>query len=133
MEDETLKLARQVMDAIGERDLSRLSALTDPEVEWRSFFAALLPTGQYHGHDGLRTYVKDLDEAWEVVRGDVEQGVAVGDVALLVGRIHYRGRGSAVENESPAGWMLQFRQGRVVCFRAFMEPEQALAAVGLSE
>jgi hypothetical protein len=29
--------------------------------------------------------------------------------------------------------MLKFRDGRVMCFRAFREPEQALEAVGLRE
>jgi ketosteroid isomerase-like protein len=50
---------------------------------------------------------------------------------VLIGRIHYRGRTSGIETETPAGWMLKFRDGRVVCFRAFREPERALEALGL--
>ena len=30
----------------------------------------------------------------------------------------------------PAGWMLQFREGKVVLFRAFRDPEAVLAALG---
>jgi hypothetical protein len=60
-----------------------------------------------------------------------EDTVGVGDVAVLIGRIHYRGRHSGIETETPAGWMLKFRRGRVVCIRAFREPEQALEALGL--
>jgi hypothetical protein len=29
--------------------------------------------------------------------------------------------------------MFKFRDGKVLCFRAFREPEQALEAVGLSD
>jgi hypothetical protein len=29
--------------------------------------------------------------------------------------------------------MLKFRDGKVLCFRAFREPEQTLEALGLSE
>ena len=55
------------------------------------------------------------------------------DVTLLVGRIHYRGKTSGVENETPVGWMLRFRDGKLASFRAFRDPEQALEAVGLRE
>ena len=133
MSQENVELAHQVMDALSRRDVSGLIALADPEIEWHSFFAELGEGGVYRGHDGTRRYLSDLSDAWEIVRADVDDGIGVGDVALLVGRIHYRGRGSGVEDESPAGWMLKFRQGKVVCFRAFREPEQALEAAGLRE
>jgi ketosteroid isomerase-like protein len=132
MSQENVELARTVLDALGNRDPSRLIALSDPQVEWYSFFA-LGEGGVYRGHDGTRRYMSDLDDAWEVGRAEVDGGLGVGDVAVLVGRIHYRGKGSGVESESPAGWMLKFRDGKVLCFRAFREPEQALEAVGLSE
>jgi hypothetical protein len=79
----------------------------------------------------MQRYVRDISDAWEIVRLDVDDELAVGQVAVLVGRIHYRGKGSGVEAESPAGYMIKFDQGKVVCFRAFREPEQALEAVGL--
>jgi hypothetical protein len=69
----------------------------------------------------------------EIVRADVDDGLGVGDIALLVGRIHYRGKASGVETAAPAGWMFKFRDGKVLCFRAFREPEQVLEAAGLSE
>ncbi len=105
------------MDALSRRDLSRLIALSDPEIEWHSFFAELGGGGVYRGHSGTRRYIDDLREAWEIVRADVDAGLGVGEVALLVGRIHYRGRGSGAETETPAGWMLKFREGKLVCFR----------------
>jgi hypothetical protein len=52
---------------------------------------------------------------------------------VLVGRIHYRGKGSGVESASTAGWMLKFRDEKLLCFRAFREPAQALEAVGLEQ
>ena len=124
-------LAREILDALSRRDLSRLVAMSDPEIEWHSLFA-LGEGGVYRGHDGTRQYMRDLSDAWEIMRADVEDGLEVGNVAVLVGRIHYRGKGSGVETESPAGWMLKFRRERVVRFRAFQEPEQALEAAGLS-
>ncbi len=122
--------AREVLEALGARDPARLIELSDPDVEWYSFFA-MSESGAYRGHEGTRRYMSDLEDAWEVSRAEVDGALAVGDVAVLVGRIHYRGKGSGVESASPAGWMLRFRKGKLLCFRAFREPAQALAALGL--
>ena len=120
------------MEAISRRDAERLVALSDPDIEWRSFFA-LGEDGVHRGHDGTRRYMSDLDEAWDMAHAEVDDAIGFGDVAVLVGRLHYRGKGSGVESESPAGWMLKFREGKVIRFRAFREPEQALEAIGLPE
>ena len=52
---------------------------------------------------------------------------------VLVGRIHYRGKASGVEAESKSGYILKFRDGRLLRFRPFREPEAALEAVGRRE
>jgi ketosteroid isomerase-like protein len=132
MSEENVRLAGQVMEALGLRDLERLNRLADTGVEWRSFFAELgQHGGVYRGRDGTRQYMRDLDDAWEIVRADVDEQIGVGDIVVLVGRMHYRGRASGAETETAAGWMLKFSRGKLVRFRAFREPEQALEAVGL--
>lgn len=133
MSQENVERAKEVLDALGERDAERLIALSDPNVEWRSFFAIGQEGGVYRGHDGTRQYMNDLDDAWEIGRALVDDALGVGDVTVLVGYLHYRGKGSGVESETPAGWMLRFRQGKLVHFRAFREPERALEAAGLSD
>lgn len=133
MSQENVELASQILEGLSQRDLSRLVALTDPEVEWHSFFATLSEGGVYRGHAGTRRYLSDLNDAFEIARADVDGGVGVGEIAVLVGRLHYRGKGSGVEAESPAGWMLKFRDGKMLCFRAFRDPEQALEVVGVRE
>jgi len=65
MSQQTVELARQVMDALSRRDLERLIAFADPHVEWHSFFAELGERGVYRGHDGTRRYMSDLKEAWK--------------------------------------------------------------------
>src|SRR3954471_14153799 len=118
MSQENVKLAREVIEAVEHRNLDRLIELTDPEVEWRSAFADLAEDGVYRGHSGMGRYVRDMNDAWDLVRLDLEDALGVGNVALLVGKIHYRGRGSGVEATLAAGYVISFRQGRVMCFRA---------------
>jgi ketosteroid isomerase-like protein len=129
---ENVEIARTTLDALGARDAERLVELVDPEVELRSFFA-LSERGVYRGYDGTRRYMSDLSDAFDFVRAEVDDALGVGDVVVLVGRIHYRGRGSGAESTSPAGWVLGFRNGALVSFRAFREPARALEAVGLEE
>jgi ketosteroid isomerase-like protein len=131
MSQENVERAKRVLAVIADFDFPGLIALTDPEVEWSSFFA-LGEEGVYRGHDARRRYATDVEDAWEVLRPEVDGGLEIADVALLIGRLRYRGKGSGVETEAQAGWMFKFRDGRVLIFRAFREPEKVFEAVGLS-
>jgi uncharacterized protein len=126
----TVELALNVMAVLNERDPDRLIELSDPDVEWHSFFS-LGVTGGYRGHDGIRRYMNELGDAFEVVGAEIDDGIGVDDTAVVVGSIHYRGKGSGVENSEPAGWMLKFREGKVLAFRPFRDPAAALETVGL--
>jgi ketosteroid isomerase-like protein len=75
--------------------------------------------------------LSDLSEAFEYLRPLPGDLLGLGEVVVGVGRVQYRGRTSGVETESPAGWMFKFRHGKVLRFRAFRDPEQALEALGL--
>jgi ketosteroid isomerase-like protein len=133
MSQENLRLAGELVDAVARQDLPRLIELTDPEVEWQSFMAHLGQHGAYRGHDGMRQYVRDIGDAWEFLHAELDQAISVGEVVLLVGQLRYRGRGSGAETTSAAGYVVRFREGRVVLMRALRDPERALGAVGLSE
>jgi ketosteroid isomerase-like protein len=130
MSEENISLAHLVIDAVERRDLEALLNLTDPGVEWHSAFAI---GGHYQGHEGMRRYVRDMNDAWDIVRLDIDHELAVGEVVVFIGRIQYRGKGSGVEGESESGYVLKFRDERVVSFRPFQDPEKALEAIGLSE
>jgi ketosteroid isomerase-like protein len=129
----TADLAREFMEALNKRDATALAEISDPGVEWHSLFAEVGEGGIYIGHEGARRWMADLDEAWESVRGEVTDTIAAGRVAVLVGRIHYRGKGSGVETEVPVGWVVEFERGKVARFRAFRDPERALATIGEPE
>jgi ketosteroid isomerase-like protein len=129
---DNLAAAREVLATLGERDADKLIALSHPDVEWYSLFA-LSEKGVYRGHEGTRRYMRDLNDAFEISRAtrtEVHDALAIGDIVLLVGRIHYRGKGSGVESTSRVGWTLKFRQGKLVRFRAFRDPEQVLEGLG---
>ena len=130
MSRENLELAHAAVDAVAQMDPARLVEITDPHVEWHSFLAQIGEGGVYRGHDGMRQYATDLREAWDTFQATVVDSLAVGDVVLLVSQLRYRGRGSGVDAESPAGHMIKIRNGKIVLMRSFRDPEKALEAVG---
>ena len=119
-----------MLDAIGRRDADRLVELSQPDAQWHSLFAGLERGGLYTGHEGARQYMADLDEAWEVGFAERDDSLGWGDVAVLVGRLRYRGRGSGVEDVTPVVWVLEFRDGKLACFRAFRNPDRVLREIG---
>ncbi len=43
------------------------------------------------------------------------------------------GKSSGVEGETQSGFVVKFRERKVVLFRPFRDPEKALEAIGLAE
>ena len=127
--EHNVALARGVLDALHARDAEALIAISDPDVEWFSFFA-ISEGGVYRGAEGMKHYMRDLTEAFGEIDPQVDDGIGIGDTAVLVGRIFYKGRESGVEASSEAGWVFKFRDDKVILFRAFRDPEQALGAIG---
>lgn len=70
---------------------------------------------------------------WDVFHGEIKGAVSVGEIVLLITQLRYRGKGSGIDAESPAGHLLKFRDGKIVSMRAFRNPEAALETVGLRE
>ena len=132
MSQENVKQLDEVIAAVKSHDASRLVELTDPEVEWHSLVVLDRPEG-YRGHDGIRQYIEDVADALEFLYAEVDDAISVGELVLAVGHFHYRGKASGVDTRSPGGFLVRFRDGRIVYMRAFRDPEQALADVGLSE
>jgi ketosteroid isomerase-like protein len=133
MSQENVETVRRIAAAVGQRDLSVFLELTDPTVEWHTSLSVVSKGGAYHGHEGVRQYVSDLADAFQVFEIDLDERLGVGDLVLAVGRVHYRGNTSGIEQEVSMGWVFRFRAGKVLYLRAFQEPERALEALGLAE
>lgn len=135
MSHQNVETFKRGSDAANRRDIEALLAEVDPEVEWHPAMAALL-SGEatvYRGHDGVREWLGDQVEAFAESRIDYSEIRDLGERVLAVGHIHARGRESGAETESPVAWLVEFRNGKVIKARAFLEPKEALEAAGLLE
>jgi ketosteroid isomerase-like protein len=85
----------------------------------------------YHGHDGVLRATERLIEPWEWLRIELDEIVGAGDCLVSIHRIRARARHTGIEGEAPAAYLWTFRDGKVIDFRSFPDPEQAIVAAGI--
>ncbi len=83
----------------------------------------------YLGIDGLRRYLRDLDDTWEAFEVTVaELRAEDGEHVVAIGRINARRRDYAADD--PAAFAFRLRDAKVVWMKVYSSHEEALAAVG---
>jgi ketosteroid isomerase-like protein len=100
----------------------------DPECEIRSAM-----TGSVHrGYDGVRSWMQEIDEQFDTWRVRLDEfAEATGERLLVLGSIHFRGRGSGIELEAPVGWLFEFRDDRIFRMTTFATHDEGRRAAGV--
>ncbi len=136
MSSENVEIAKRGIDAFNRRDVEALADVVTLDFEW---FPALPSTVEgerfsgYRGREGIETYFEDVRSTWEGLRVLADEFRDLGDSILLLGRADGRGRGSGVEVDMPLGVIYDFRDGRISRVRTYLDHDEALRAVGLSD
>ncbi len=135
MSQENVDALRRVYEAMARGDFWAAREVFDPEIEWSwsSSMSGLTGVDTYHGIEGVEAATRDSFEAWDLFRQEAEEFIEAGDDVLVLIRQHGRPRGSTRDVEGEVGQVWTFRDGRVVRFKAFDTPAEALEAVALSE
>jgi ketosteroid isomerase-like protein len=128
---DNVALVRRSLEAICARDVDALLELYDPEVQLLPLTGTRVESGGYHGHDGVREYMSEADELWEVLEPVGEVFTDVGNYVLVTGRCRVRGRSSGAESNPVCAWVIGLRNGRIVSHRACESHEEALRVAGI--
>jgi ketosteroid isomerase-like protein len=133
MSQDNLEIARAFTEAFNAQDIQALIACCDPEVEFHSTFAAV--GGEvYHGHDGLREWHRDLEDAWRGhIRSEPEAYFDLGQHVLTFTILHGRGKRSGVDVALPVAAVTRSDDGLLTYYRAYIHREDALRDLGVSE
>jgi ketosteroid isomerase-like protein len=128
-----VELMRRFSEAFNARDIEAMIAYCDPSIVFYSVFAAV-GGAVYDGHDGLRRWHRDLEEAWGgEIRFEVEAYFDLGEYTLLFLVYHGRGQHSGAEVAMPATGVSRSRRDLIVYIKAYVHREDALRDLGVSE
>ena len=87
----------------------------------------------YRGPEGVIRATERWVEAFEWLQIELEQVLGAGDRLVSIHRVRAKARHTGIELDGPVAYVWTFRDGKVIHFRSFRDPEEALEAVGLEE
>ena len=131
MSEENVEVVRRFYAAWSRDEFPGPTDLMDPEIEYVNPDGAVEP-GTRRGLAAFRLAVETLFEGWETWQMEPEVFRAVDDQVAVVLRYRGLGRESGVEVEGRESALWTVRDGRVVRYAWFHEPDEALEAAGLS-
>ena len=133
MSAQNVELHRRLFEAFNARDIEAMIAYCDPQTEFHPMSAAVGGT-VYHGHEGMRKWHRDLEEAWgDSIRVEPEAYFDLGEQTLVFYVSHARGRESGAEVTMPQAQVASWREGLVVYSRVYANRVDALTELGVSE
>jgi ketosteroid isomerase-like protein len=133
MSQENVENFRRGSDALerGGLDAALIEELIDPDVIFEPLRAPV--SGAYRGYEGIRQFIADTAESFEVFRFDRPDIRDLGDRVLAIGTLHIRARQGGIETDVPTAGIATYRDGRLVHWKDFGDEKKALEAAGLSE
>ncbi len=135
MSQENVEAFRRAVAAVNRGDVDGVLDELDSEVEWHPLAQVMLGGREtvYRGHDDVRELFRELDEVTDGLHPQISEIRDLGDRIVAIGRIRARGRESEAETESPIGWVAEYENGKMIRIRDYIDPQEALEAVGLTE
>jgi ketosteroid isomerase-like protein len=135
MSEQNVDQAKRMAEASNRRDIVALLETLDPEVEWSPAFPVSLGGAApvYRGHDGVREMFSEFYEALDEIHAEYLEVRDLGERVLANGSIRTRGKASGAATESPFASVIDFRDGKAIRVRTYLDPRHALEAAGLSE
>jgi ketosteroid isomerase-like protein len=135
MSQENVEAFKRGLEAGNRGDVETLLQVLDPAVTWHSALHALLggEATEYRGHDGIREMLRDLYDAFDDIHVEITEIRDPGDRLVAIGRTRARGKASGADVNTPIGFVTEFKNGKAISMRGYLDPKEALEAVGLRE
>ncbi len=132
MSRDDIDVIRSAVEAFNARDLDAMLAVADPDVEWHSTFA-VIGGAVYHGHDGIRKWHRDMDDAWaHDIHFEIESYFDLEEDQLVFGVLQARGGQSGAQVALPIAQVCRTRSGLVAYCKTYTDRDEALRDLGTS-
>jgi uncharacterized protein len=130
MTGETADAVRRTYQAFTAGDFDAMFELLDPDVEWHQ--PEHVPGAKvFHGHEGVRTWLRDTHEAVEDIQIEPVEVIDAGAEVIAVVAVKVTGRGSRVQVEQQEAHVFDFEGNRAIRVRGFNDRAEALEAAGI--
>src|SRR5436190_190998 len=135
MSQENVDQFKRGLEASNRRDIEALVKTLDPEVEWSPAFPVLLgeEAEVYRGHDGIREMFRGFYDVVDEIHVEYSEIRDLGDRVMGIGRGRTRGTASGAATESPFACISDFKNGKAIRVRTYLDHAEALEASGLRE
>ena len=131
MSQEKVETAHRCVRALNQRDVAGYVGCCTDDVE-------LIPAtgpieGEYRGRSGIERFFADLGDTAPDIQVDIERAEIIGQNVLAFERAHASGRTSEVGGEIDFTTVYEFAGRKIRRIQVFVNRQEALEAVGLSE
>ena len=130
MSQETVDAFRRGTDAINRGDLD-IEELIHPEVVFEPLRSRT--EGAFVGHEGMRRFIADTEDMFEVFQADYTEVRDLGERVLAIGTIRMRAKMSGVATDVPTAVIAEFRDGLVWRFHDYGDGRSAKRAAGVRD
>jgi ketosteroid isomerase-like protein len=132
MSRENVELVRRSNALSNDGEWGAALRLLDPDVEW--IVARDHPDARtLIGREAVEEYRRQWQETIPDVRVELERILDVDDLAVGIGTVRGTGTGSGADVRVPIALVFTLRAGMIARCEEYLDPAEALAAVGLSE
>jgi ketosteroid isomerase-like protein len=131
MSQENVEAFRRGTDAISRGDVVDIPELVHPDAVFEPLRSGT--EGPFLGHDGMRRFIADTEEMFEVFEISYREIRDLGDRLLAIGSIHMRARGSGVEADVPSAAVVEYRDGLLWRYKDYGDARTARSAAGVRE
>ncbi len=127
------EIVARLFEAFSRHELPSALELMHPDVVFQPMTAAVTRAGEpYRGHEGIRSYVADVERHWRRLTIRPKQIRAAGRAVVALGLVSGSGVGGSFE-DAPTTWVVKFKDGLVAHVQIFSDERYvrgALAATG---
>jgi ketosteroid isomerase-like protein len=126
---ESLRAFWEALTPGSEMDMSVL----DPDVTYEDSNLPDHVGEAYRGHEGIARATERWLEPYESLTIELERIVGGGDRLVSIHHARSKARYTGIEDEGQLAYVWTFRDGKVVHFRSYRDPDEALQVAGLGE
>jgi uncharacterized protein len=132
MSQENVEVVRRSNMLFNVGDWDAVRELLHPDIEW--VIAREHPDARtLIGHEAVADYRREWQTAVPDLRLELDRVLDGGDKVVTIGAAHGTGTGSGADVRVPIAFVFALRDGLIARAEEYLDPDEALKAVGLAE